>query len=426
MPSTPFVSRVDTAWLRMDQPTNPMMITALLQLEGRVPFEDVRRGIETRLATLPRFRQRVVSSKVPLVPPRWAEDAAFDLEAHVHRAELPPHAGDPALRALVGRLMSAPLARERPLWDAHVILDAPGGTAIIARIHHAVGDGVALVRVLLGISDEPRPSRAPARVGVTRPEAHGLAARTARAASEARTLVRLLALPADHPSALKGDLGPSKRAAWSRPIDLERVRAVATKTGAKVNDVLLAAVAGATRAYLAAGDERAGSQALRALVPVYVRDDEDGQGMGNHFGLVFLDLPEEAPPLARVAVAKARMDAIKQAPDAIVAMKVLGAMGMASRTVERLGIDLFTGKASMLVTNVPGPTHRVRLFGGTLGGLMVWAPVSGSVGLGITLVSYAGSVRMGVGADVHRLGAPEALVTAFEADLDAIARAAGV
>ena len=117
---------------------------------------------------------------------------------------------------------------------------------------------------------------------------------------------------------------------------------------------------------------------------------------------------------------------VEDAPDAIVAMKVLGAMGMASRTVERLGIDLFTGKASMLVTNVPGPTHRVRLFGGTLGGLMVWAPVSGSVGLGITLVSYAGSVRMGVGADVHRLGAPEALVTAFEADLDAIARAAGV
>lgn len=429
MPSPHFVSPVDAAWLRMDRPTNPMMITALLQMEGRVAFEDVRRGIETRLATRPRFRQRVVSSRIPLAPPRWADDGTFDLDQHVHIAELPPRAGDAALRAFVGRLMSTPLDRSRPLWDAHVIPDAPGGTAIVARVHHAVGDGVALVGVLLGIADEddePRPSRAPARVGVTRASARGLAERASRAASEARTLARLLALPADHPSALKGDLGPTKRAAWSRPIDLERVRAIGARTEAKVNDVLIAAVAGATRAYLSAGDERAADQALRALVPVYVRGEDDGAGMGNHFGLVFVDLPEEAPPLERVATAKLRMDQIKSAPDAVVAMKVLGAMGMASPTVERLGVDLFTGKASMLVTNVPGPASRVRLFGGQLGGLMVWAPVSGSVGLGVTLVSYAGTVRMGVSADVHRLGAPEALVAAFEADLEAIARAAGV
>jgi diacylglycerol O-acyltransferase len=444
MSSTPFVSPVDAAWLRMDRPTNPMMITALLQLEGRVPFEDVRRGIDERLVSNVRFRQRVVRSRVPFLPPRWTEDARFEIGAHVHRATLPSPGDEGALRNLVSDLMSTPFDRTRPLWDMHVVVDAPGGTAIVARVHHAVGDGVALVRVLLGASDRDdggggkrdvsdasaRASRGPARVGVTRARASGLRAKTARAGAELATLVHLLTLPADAPSALKGDLGTRKRAAWSRPIPLARVYDVAHATGGKVNDVLLAAAFGAARTYLGAGDERAGTQALRALVPVYVRGDaeaRDGaqaQGLGNHFGLVFVDLPAAGDPLSRVRRAKATMDALKQAPDALVAMKVLGALGMASKTIERIGVDLFTGKASMLVTNVPGPPARVRLFGGRLATIVVWAPVSGSVGVGITLVSYAGEVRMGVSADVRRLGAPEALVTAFEADFAAIERAA--
>lgn len=425
------VSPVDAAWLRMDRPTNPMMITVLLQLEGRVPFEEVRRSIGARLLQSPRFRQEIAPSHVPLLPPRWVEDPSFDLDAHVRRAPLGDARDDAALRAKVSALMSTPLDRQRPLWDAHVIEDAPEGTAIIARVHHAVGDGVALVRVLLGVSDHDASetldttapsSRRPPEIGVARDRDRRLRARAARAREQTSTLFRLLMLPADHPSALKGDLGPRKHAAWSRAIPLERVRAVAARLGGKVNDVLLAAVAGATRGYLASGDEDAGARPLRALVPMYLRGDE--RHPGNHFGLVFFDLPEAGDPLTRVRVAKARMDTIKRAPDALVAMKVLGAMGMASQTIERIGIDFFTGKASMLVTNVPGPAERVRLFGGRLASIMVWAPVSGSVGLGLTLMSYGGEVRLGVSADVHRLGSPEALVSAFEADFEAIERAA--
>lgn len=429
MASRERISPVDAAWLRMDRPTNPMMITAVLQLEGDVPFEDVRRGIGERLLANPRFRQRVVPSRVPFALASWEEDDRFSLDAHVKRVTLGGGRDDAALRALVSELMSTPLERDRPLWDAHVVEGGKAGTVIVTRIHHAVGDGVALVKVLLGVSEgdgereeeEPR-SQAPAIVGVARASERGLLAVTARAASQIATAIRLVAIPADHPSALKGDLGPRKRAAWSKPIPLERIRSIAHQVGGKVNDVLLAAVAGGTRAYLASGDEQAGATPLRALVPMYVRGKDDA--MGNHFGLVFVDLPEDGAPLDRVRVAKERMDVIKNAPDAIVAMKVLGALGLASPTVERIGVDFFTGKATLLVTNVPGPTQRVRLFGGRLASLMVWAPVSGSVGITVTLISYAGEVRMGVGADVRRLGAPEALVAAFEADLEAIERAA--
>ncbi len=419
------VSAVDAAWLRMDLPTNPMMITGVLQLDGEVAFEEVRRGLDERLRAHGRFHQVPVPSVVPFVPARWTDDATFDLERHVKRVELSSNErvrGDAALRDLVSELLSAPLDRTRPLWDAHVIEGVPGGTAIIARVHHAMGDGVALVRVLLGIADVGSDDGAGApEVGLARSARGGLAATVMRALSELATLVRLLLLSRDHRSPIKGELGREKRAAWSRPIALERVRAVAGAVSGKVNDVLIAAVAGALRTHLGGGDAQRWPHLLRALVPVYIRGGADR--MGNHFGLVFVDLPDDATPLRRVHTAKARMDAVKGAPDALVAMKILGALGMASRTIERIGVALFTKKASVLVTNVPGPKAEVTLFGAPLRSVLVWAPVSGSVGLGVTLMSYAGEVRMGVSADVKRLETPEAIVLAFEAELDAMARA---
>lgn len=418
------VSPVDAAWLRMDLPTNPMTITGVLQLEGEVAFDEVRRGLDERLRAHRRFHQVPVPSAVPFVPARWTADPAFDLDRHVKRVTLSASErlrGDAALQDLVSGLLSAPLDRGRPLWDAHVVEGVPGGTAIVARVHHAMGDGVALVRVLLGIADVGAEEGAGApEVGLRRSARASTLAKVTHVVSELATLVRLLVLGRDHGSEIKGALGREKRAAWSRPIPLERVRAIATAISGKVNDVILAAVAGALRMHLGKGDAAQWPHLLRALVPIYIRGEADR--MGNHFGLVFVDLPEEATPLRRLQIAKARMDAVKEAPDALVAMKILGALGMASATIERVGVGLFTKKASLLVSNVPGPKQAVSLFGAPLRSILVWAPVSGSLGLGVTLMSYAGEVRMGVSADVNRLDAPEALVAAFEAELDAMTR----
>jgi diacylglycerol O-acyltransferase / wax synthase len=428
---TETVSPVDAAWLRMDRPTNPMTITALLVYEGELPFEVVRSGIETRLLAHPRFRQRVTPGPVPLARPRWTEASQFDLDAHVRNVSLAAPGDDDALQDLVSRSMSAPLDRARPLWEVQVVRGYRAGTALVVRLHHAIGDGVALVRVLLGVADAgagaPRSHR-PAEVGLARRRARGLGARARQGAAQVAALTRTLALRAGPPTALEGPLGTDKRAAWSRPLPLEPIRAAAHAVGGKVNDALLAAVAGAVRGYLAGRAERTGelagdaqSRLVRTLMPVYIRGDE---GLGNHFGLVFVDLPAGADPLARLRAAKATMDAVKEAPDALVAMKVLGAMGMASATVERIGVDIFTRKASLLVTNVPGPPDRVQLFGGALASVVVWAPVSGSVGVGVSLLSYGGDVRMSVASDAGRIPDPEALVAAFEAEIDALARVA--
>lgn len=407
------MSPVDGAWLRMDTATNPMVINAVLLLDGPVPHAEVERLMRERLLPHPRFRRRPSASAVPFVPSRWEEDPHFDLATHVHRTALPAPADEAALGELMGDIMSSPLPRDRPLWQVHHVEGLASGSALIARIHHAVGDGVALVKLLIGLTDEgPKP--APPKVGLPANKPHDLRSIAALAGAKAVSLGRMLALPADPEGPVKGSLGIRKRVAWSRSFDVEAVKRAAHARSAKLNDVVVASVAGALRTYL----EACGSSQdrLRALVPVYVPGHAKGADMGNHFGLVFLQMPIHTGDIEdRIRHAKRAMDDLKRAPDALVAMTVLGAMGMASESIERIGIDIFTKKASMLLTNVPGPTETLHLLGRRLTSVLVWAPVSGDVALGVTMLSYAGSMRMGVSADARVVSDPRALVTAFEA-----------
>lgn len=409
------MSPVDGAWLRMDSATNPMVINVALLLDGPVPHEEVEALLRDRLLSHARFRRRVAPSSLPLVPARWEDDPCFDLGTHLHRAALPSPHDERALQELVSDLMSAPLDRERPLWHVHHVEGYPGGSVLVARVHHAVGDGVALVKLLLSLTDGgPRSRQAPPPVGVAAAKARGPAELARMAGDRALALAKMLALPADPRGALKGALGVRKKVAWSRAFDLAELKGAAHARSAKLNDLVVASVSGALREYLA--NKGAASPALRALVPVYVRGHQrEGAELGNHFGLVFMPLPVHVEGLEdRIAQAKRTMDDIKRAPDALAAIAVLAAMGVASRGIQRIGVDIFTRKASLLITNVPGPTEHLSLLGRRLSSVLVWAPVSGDVALGVTLLSYAGSMRMGVSSDARVVADPEGIVAAFE------------
>ncbi len=412
------VGAVDGAWLRMDSEHNPMVITTVLVLDGAVPHARVEALLRERLLVHPRFRQRVASSAVPFAPSHWEIDPCFDLATHLHHVALPAPADEAALRDLVSDLASMPLDRARPLWQIHHVEGLAQGSVLVARIHHAVGDGVALVELLLTLTDEGA-SGDPEVVGVVPRRARGPFDLARQVGAQAIALGRMLLLPADPPSGLKGTLGVRKRVAWSRPVDLARLKAAASVRSAKLNDVLMAAVAGALRSYLGARGTL--PEAMRALVPVYVRGHESTGDLGNHFGLVFVPLPiAESSVEGRVVAAKAAMDDLKRSPDALVALGVLAAMGVASEEIERIGIDVFTRKASLLVTNVPGPSGELHLAGRRLAALLVWAPVSGDVGFCASLLSYAGTLRLGVSADGGLVPDPEAVVAAFEAEVDEI------
>jgi hypothetical protein len=410
------VAHVDAAWLRMDTPTNLMQITSLLVFDGRLDPAALEQLIEKRLLPHERFRQRIVEHRLGV--PEWELDPHFDLHRHLHRVALPRPGDDRALADLLGDLMSTPLDHARPLWQLHLVEGFGSGSALIARLHHCIGDGVALLGLMLGLTEEGE--------GVSLQEVGLMPSKPARVvdaarqvASQALTLGRLLILPSDSPSLLKGALGVQKRAAWSGPVPVVTVKSIATALGAKVNDVLVASVTGALRAYMEARGGYRDELTMRAMVPVFLRNVGGDHELGNHFGLVFLDLPLREPdPLERVRLVKLRMDVIKAAPDAMVSLGVLDAMGVASTEIERIGVDLFTRKASVMITNVPGPPAELHLADHALRNIMVWAPVSGHIGLGISLLSYNGEVRMGVAADTRRVPDPEALVAAFERDIE--------
>lgn len=407
------MSAVDAAWLRMDHPTTLMTITALLVLDGAVDLDRLRLLLQERLLAFPRFRQRVVEPRWALGAPRWQRDPDFDLDAHVHPVALVAPWGTAALQGLVGELMSTPFDPERPLWQLHVVEGLEGRTAIIARVHHAVADGIALVRVLRSLA-EPAEGARPARP-------FGAAPTAAPSVSGLVDLGRLAVMGRDPVTSLKQPLGVVKRAAWSEALPLARLRAAAHARNATVNDVLMAAIAGALRRLLEARAEVPADLTVRAVVPVDLRGGADLE-LGNRFGLVFVELPvgvaDRAQRFSRVQRAT---NAVKRSPEAVATYELLEVVGHAGAAVEEAMVDLFGTKASLVVTNVPGPKERLTLAGKTIESIMVWVPQSGRLGLGVSLLSYAGEVRIGVGADAGVVPDPGAFVADIVREVAALA-----
>ncbi|HTO97287.1 MAG TPA: WS/DGAT domain-containing protein [Myxococcales bacterium] len=406
------MSAADAAWLQMDAPENRMIITSLMEYEGRIEPAKLELHLQ-KLAGSPRFRRRVVLPLTPILLPSWEDDPRFDLHAHIHHVGLPPPGSDEDLQRFVGERMSTGLSFEKPLWEIDVI-DRPGsGTAILLRVHHCVGDGVALIKLLLSLAEES--VAAPRAVGRAPEPPRGPIAWVGEQLSRAKTFVELLALPPD-PHTFRTGLGLVKRAAWSAPIRLAAIEELAHREKATVNDVLMAALAGSLRSAL----ERTGalpSREVRALVPLYLRGRADA---GNNFGLVYVTLPVgESTREGRICALKQRMAAVKATPTGPVAFEILRAFGVAGAAIERLGVGIFTSKASIMVTNVPGPKARVRIAGQPLQSMMTWAPTSGRLALSATLISYAGELRIGVAGDAHLAVDPAELVKGFEQELAA-------
>jgi WS/DGAT/MGAT family acyltransferase len=445
------MSPVDVAWLRMDRPTNLMVIVGVMTFDGPLEYETLRRRVAERFAALPRFRARPRDGDGG---PHWEEDPDFDLDAHLHRTALPQPAGKAELEALAGELACTELDHRRPLWEFHLVENHAGGAAVILRIHHCYADGIALMRVFMDMADAApdEPARAARRRRRRRhgPLAwigelpvpgsalveHGLAAgghwlsRLADFAlhpSHANELAqhgmgllaeatRLAVLPPDPPTPLKGRLGRRKRIAWGERLPLDEIAAVARANGCKINDVLMATAAGAIGDYLRARGFATRGLVIRAAVPVNLRRPEDAPALGNAFGLVFLDLPVGiADPLERLYAVRASMEALKQSYQPLLMLGLLGALGLMPGRIETAAVDLLSTRTSLVASNVAGPRQPVYLGGRRITGLVFWVPQSGALGAGISLLSYDGAVQFGLLADARRIPYPDAVVARFPA-----------
>jgi diacylglycerol O-acyltransferase / wax synthase len=440
------LSSVDVAWLQMEDPTNLMMVTGLLLFDRPVDAGRLRRVLEQRLLAFPRFRQRVVRPRLLGGLPHWEDDPLFLMEAHIHRVALPSPGGDVALQQLVSDLMGTPLDYSKPLWHVHLVEGYENGSAVLVRIHHCIGDGLALIHVMLSLTDtSARPARRTAAVGAGSerkpgagslpwdglPRLAGLVAGLARNPGPAlqmgmagtSSLAGMTLLPPDPPNLFKGRLGVTKRAAWSRPEPLDQVKAIGRANSATVNDVLVAAATGALRRYLVRRGQPVTGLEIRASVPVNLRPPEDAHKLGNSFGLVFLSLPVGiGSARRRLNAVRRRMEEIKRSPDALMTFALLNAVGRLPSQVEGLMLRFFGSKATAVMTNVPGPARPIYLAGRRIGRVMFWVPLSGHLGLGISILSYAGEVMLGVATDAGLVPDPEAIVEGFHQEMAELAR----
>ncbi len=456
-------ANVDAAWLHMEAPTNMATITGVMIFDQPIDTRRLVATLEHRMLKFDRFRQRVREPLFGIGLPRWELDPFFDLSAHLHRIALPAPGNTRALQDLVSDLMSTPLDFSKPLWQMHLIENVNQGCAVVLRIHHCVGDGVALVKVLLDMTDEeadapwpgtepetesPRPRRRPgadwqplgplftpavSAVGSTVAlaeelvsEGMGYLVHPSRFVNIAKLgLAGVLAagklglsLP-DRRTLFRGTCGVTKRAVWCEPVKLERIKAIGKAMGSTVNDVLLAAVSGALRRYmLAAGGSVDPWLSIRAMVPVSIRRPHEMNQVNNRFGLVLLSLPVGIEdPLERLLILKRRMDAIKGTPEAAVAFGILGIMGLTPIQIEKVILDFFAAKSTAVMTNVPGPRQVLYYAGARLHQIMFWVPTPGHLSLGLSIFSYAGEVSVGFATDACLVPDPEKLVDALQAEL---------
>jgi len=234
-----------------------------------------------------------------------------------------------------------------------------------------------------------------------------------------------LLLSTNPDSPISGVPAPDKRAVWGKPAPLADIKAVAHATGTTVNDVLVAALAGALATYQA---EHGGQQVdVPTMVPVNLRPDDEPlpAELGNRFALVLLSLPSGLrTPFERLAETSRRMTAIKQSPEAVLTFGMIRGIGRTGPVVERYLVDFFANKATGVTTNVPGPATPCYLAGQRVVAMLGWAPESGRQTLGTCIFSYDGRLHVGFKVDTATIRDPDALVSAFDAELHALRRLA--
>jgi diacylglycerol O-acyltransferase len=443
------VANVDAAWLRMDDPTNLMVVTGVLIFDTPIEPRTIRDVLGTRLARFPRFTQRIVEPPGGVGTLLWETDPHFAVENHLSLVELPPPGDEGALQTLASSLMSQPLNLAQPLWHFYFVPHYQRGSALIGRIHHCIGDGLALIYVILSMADggpvpPPPPSAGEAAshgslwdaVGRSMAQAVNLAVTlplgvlkeaasllgsperlvqtTGQASAALGALGKLLLMPADPATSLKGALVAAKKVAWSRPIKVDDFKRIGRVTGSTINDILMSAMSGALRRYLLSRGAVARDLEIRGVIPVNLRPIQDAHRLGNQFGLVFLSLPLGLDdPLDRLFEVRRRMNEIKSSPEAFVALQILRTLGMAPKQIFDLFVTLFGTKATSVVTNVIGPRARISVGGATMKQAMFWVPCAGHLGLGISLLSYAGDVWLGVQSDAGLIPDPERILEGF-------------
>ena len=455
------MSSIDNFWLHMDSPTNLMVITGMLAFDAPLDYARLQETFKNRLLCYDRFKKRVVHPMSGVGNSIWELDPTFDLRSHLQRVALPAPGGKEQLQELISDLTSTPLDPSKPLWQAHYIENYNnGGSVLFVRIHHCIGDGIALIRVLLAMADiEPnaiwscnmtevkgkhesvydffpplervvkRINRAKKRTqkvgGFISKEIESVIANpghiidrakmVSKHAFEAASVIsKILLLPSDRKTVFKGKLGVRKSVAFSDGVPVSDIKLIGKYFNATINDILVSMVTGALRRYLQQCNNLVGDLDIRVAMPINIRPLDSEIKLGNQFSLILVSLPVHIDdPVLRIREVQRRLNELKGSPDAAIAYVLLNALGASSAKLANTAASMFANKTSGVMSNVPGPRVPLYFAGTKISDIMFWVPRMGDLGLGISIISYDGRVSLGIATDTGLVKNPNRILENF-------------
>lgn len=432
------LNALDVSFFYMEDETTPMHVGEMMIFQAPDSGFDYDRLvmlIRRRIAFVPRYRQRVRWVPGRLANPVWVDDQDFDVAFHVRRSALPSPGTDAQLRELVARIMSRPLDRSRPLWEVYLVEGLEGGRfAILTKTHHAMVDGTAAVdigQVILDATPDPRPTpelhwnpsqepsgaelvagavvdtvrRPAAIVDNARKGLNDLGQSANSVLRQAGGLVSALWTAARPPneSPLNVPIGAQRRYGTATA-DLEDFKRIRRYHGGTVNDVVLAVIAGALRAWLMTRQENVGVRhTIRAMVPVSVQEATD-RTPSDRVAAFIVDLPTGEPdPVVRLNRISFEMAMLKEGGQMVGAQTLVALTGFAPPTLHAMGArlagDLSRRVANVVITNVPGPQTPLYVAGAEMLGAYPVLPLTKGMAVTIGLTSYNGGVFFGLNAD---------------------------
>jgi WS/DGAT/MGAT family acyltransferase len=451
------LTALDASFLYLEKPGVHMHVAGLSIFGPRedrsLTYDDVERVVNGRLGLAPPLRRKLLLVPGNISRPVWIDDDRFDLDFHIRRASVPSPGGRLELERAVGRVLSRPLDRTKPLWELYVFEDlAEDRTAILLKLHHAMADGIGGMMIASALFDLSPEALTGAADGAWSPEAvppvqdlirdaveevvlhplQGLThmirqprilAQTVAATADALRTVAGMGAPPRGP--FDGRVGPNRRFATAeRPFEVFRV--IKNELGGTVNDVVLTSVAGGVHALLEGRGEATKGRTLRAMVPVSVRSPGDRGDVGNRVAPVFVDVPvgrmAARTRLRRVRAATAR---IKDSGMAVGADTIIGLGAYAPPALHATAARLIAQArwCNLVVSNIPAPQVPLYLAGAPLEASYPAMNLKEDCGLSVACTSAAGTMAFGLTADWDRIPDLDVLARGIESATDDLAEA---